>query len=430
MSSSSTLSLFEEPIPATAPTSIGGCDLWELDGTISEYAYLTHNFFRYYGKFPSLLAQKVIEEYAGQSQGARILDSYSGSGTTLVEAALAGHHAVGVDINPLGVLAANVKTTPLPCDLLRRELSQILLHCVAHREDEWSELVATMPRKDLDKWFDSSTIRDLALLRCAIFGMENSRVKDFFLLAFSAIIRRVSRAYDGEVRPHINPEKNARSVEETFARKCADMIGRLQEFEMALEATGCAGNAICCFGDNRKLLGKGQEEVDLSLDSFDLALIHPPYLNCFDYLPVYRLELLWLDSLFEQWSNANVNLSSQAHWDYKQLRAAETRSWPATPETIASYRKSNSETLEQLFFLLRSNGVCAVVIGDSTSKGELLPVHEWFIEMAVGVGFAHERTIYRTTHYGTGKYAYAHRSHYHGEASKRDAVLIFRKPKG
>ena len=428
MSTSTTLNLFEEALRPTEVAEGGTGDWWDLNGTISEYAYLTHNFFRYYGKFPSLLASKVIAEYAGKSHGARILDSYSGSGTTLVEAALAGHEAIGVDINPLGVLAANAKTTPLPRKVLESELSRLLVQCARCREGNWKDLVATMPAKDLEKWFDSATIQSLALLREAIYSLEKSRVKDFFLLALAAIIRRVSRAYDGEVRPHINPAKNERSVAETFARKCNDMIGRLQEFEMALDSNPQAGQGVCCFGDNRDLLGQGGGEVDFSRESFDLALIHPPYLNCFDYLPVYRLELLWLDSLFEQWSDANINLSSQPAWNYKQLRGAETRSWPATPETTALYREGNRKTLEQIWFLLKPHSVCAVVIGDSTSRGELLPVHQWFIEMGVSVGFEIERTVYRTTHYGTGKYAYASRSHYHGEAQKRDAILIFRKP--
>ena len=50
-------------------------NLWELNGTITEYAYLTHNFFRYYGKFPSVLAKRVLQEYAPRTGVGDVLDN-------------------------------------------------------------------------------------------------------------------------------------------------------------------------------------------------------------------------------------------------------------------------------------------------------------------------------------------------------------------
>jgi len=71
---------------------------------------------------------------------------------------------------------------------------------------------------------------------------------------------------------------------------------------------------------------------------------------------------------------------------------------------------------------------CCVVIGDCTVRGEVVPVMDRFAELMAGVGFQLERVIYRTTHYGTGKYAYAERADYHGHgAIKRDGVLVFRR---
>nr|WP_263013045.1 site-specific DNA-methyltransferase [Ancylothrix sp. D3o] len=398
-------------------------NLWELNGTIHEYAYLTHNFFRYYGKFPSALAKRVINEFIETNGPANIIDNYSGSGTTLVEAVIAGHNAIGVDINPLGVLAANVKTTFLPAQALEDACRKILLVAKDFLESGEAEIaIDHLPMEELEKWFSLQATLELCALRHAIYGFESGTIKDFYLLAFASIIRRVSRAYDGEVRPHINKGKAPRSPLEVFEKKSLDMCQRMKEFGVAVKGEA---TAACYLGDNRALI----KSSEFASESFDLALTHPPYVNCFDYLPVYRLELLWLDGLFNQWSVQSRNLLGSDYLDYKQLRKLETRSWPANPQVIESYRIGNLQMLEGLWQLLRPGAMCCVVIGDSTIKGELLPVHRWFIEMGEMAGFRHKQTIYRTTHYGTGKYAYKNRADYHGKAEKRDAILVFNKPK-
>ncbi len=394
-------------------------DWWDLNGTIHDYSYLTHNFFRYYGKFPSVLAKKVIEEFLPVGRNALILDTYSGCGTTLVEAMLAGHDSVGVDINPLAILAASVKTSPLPERELDRAFSVISESARATLEENTATDKVSLSEVELAKWFPGNATSELLALREAIYGLSNGQVKDFYLLALAAIIRRVSTAFDAEVRPHFNKSKPVRLPLEAFTRKTLDMRTRLREFGSVVKPSN---HATSYLADNRALDGYGV----LTPESFDLALTHPPYLNCFDYIPVYRMELQWLEDLMLHWSLHENNLMGQMK--YAEIKEKETHSWPATPKVIDKYRQGNLSMLRQLFMLLRDGAFCAVVIGDSTLKGVLMPVHQWFIELGLEAGFHHHRTIYRTTHYGTGKYAYADRSHYHGAAEKRDAILIFRKP--
>lgn len=414
-----TLTLFDavEPVPVTA--ALEG-DWWDLSGTIREYSYLTHNFFRYYGKFPSALAKQVIREFLPLDHGGRILDTYCGCGTTLVEARLAGHHSVGTDINPLAVLAASVKTRPLP----ERELEwagQDILEQARGALGSGAPQAGGLTEAERDKWFPGEVTLELLALRGAVYSLDNGSVKDFYLLALAAIIRRVSTAFDGEVRPHFNKDKPERQPLEAFARKAADMRKRLREFGSVVRSED---RAAAFLADNRAL----PTHPEFAAESFDLALTHPPYLNCFDYIPVYRFELQWLEDLGRQWSLRGNDLLGLPRLDYAAVRRHETHSWPAKPKVTEEYRAGNQRMLGQVFPLLRAGAACCVVIGDSTKDGVLLPVHQWFIEMGREVGFRHARTIYRTTHYGTGKYAYEDRSHYHGAAQKRDAILVFRKP--
>src|SRR5262245_11279186 len=70
--------------------------------------YSAHGLHEYRGKFNPQVV-RAIGNLLGLEPGDRVLDPFCGSGTTLLEAAHIGWNAVGVDLNPLGVLIANAK---------------------------------------------------------------------------------------------------------------------------------------------------------------------------------------------------------------------------------------------------------------------------------------------------------------------------------
>lgn len=400
---------------------------WDISESIPQLAYLTHNFFRYYGKFPSVLARDLIKEFALPSM--TILDNYAGSGTTLVEAKLAGFNSFGVDINPFAILACRVKCRSYSLAELNRrwnEFSDILAqhysfllandnfapHMSGFTYDESYEVAQKyMPISTDSKWFTEKTKLDLALLKSCLLQLPLDEFREFFTLAYTAIIRRVSKAYDGEIRPHVNPKKNQRSVWKAYTKKLKEMIEREHEW---IVKTDPAIWSVSALMDNRTL---SEWEV---LKEYPVGMIvsHPPYLNSFDYLPAYSLEFQWAEGFPEIWGDSNLELT----------RKLEIRAWPATnPELFKSYFDNQKLVLEEAYKVLVNGGVCCMVVGDATIRGELIPVHKMVAEIGQSIGFKIEQVVYRTTHYGVGKYAYNHRADYHEDGGKKDGVLIFRK---
>lgn len=381
---------------------------WDIPQTISELSYLTHNFFRYYGKFPPTIPRRLMRDYR-PAEGTWILDNFSGSGTTLVEAACEGHPSIGIDVSPLATLAARVKTRHVDLHSLQTVYESLIATLSRGSLPEAEHLP---PDQILNKWFRPDAVKQLSQLKRALLDLEPGPERDFLSLAFFAIIRRVSHAYDGEVRPHVNVTKPQRDVFAAFKKKYVDMVARMATFKR--EASPDVP-VLALSADNREL----NKTLDWSRHPIGLVISHPPYLNCFDYFPVYKLEYLWAVGFAEPGLDV----------EYGELRKLETRCWPATDKRIfARYFEDLEKAYKQVADVVSRGTRCCVVLGDCSIRGEVVPVLDRFSDIMETVGFSLERVLLRSTHYGIGKYAYAHRADYHGKASqKRDGILVFKR---
>ena len=373
---------------------------WDIRDTIPQLSYLTHNFLRYYGKYIPPIATNLIKRYTERQD--IILDNFAGCGTGLVEASLHGRNSIGVEINPLGVLASKVKTTVIEPRKLSNtfvNLLQKVSRDIAKLQKKNNEVRLSIPPKEdfpsIDKWFTQKQINHLGVLRHHVFELDgDSALKDFFKLAFGAIIRRCSLAFDGEVRPHINKNKKPRPVLAAFKDKVEDMIQRMKLFSQA--ASKDVFSQVF-HHDSRDL----QELVED--ESVDLIISHPPYLNAFDYAPVFKPTMHWLDLA------------------YLTTRKEEIRAWPATNKNLVDrYFSDLDKCLAEMYRVMKpTTGKCCVVIGDCTIRKKPLATHKVIINLATDKGFKIERIISRKPWYTTGRYSYDPRS------LKKEHILVF-----
>ena len=74
--------------------------------------------------FPARMAPGLaLDVIADSKQPLRILDPMSGSGTVLAVARLKGHHAIGIDMDPLAVLISRVWTTEVDSKTIQEKSS-------------------------------------------------------------------------------------------------------------------------------------------------------------------------------------------------------------------------------------------------------------------------------------------------------------------
>jgi hypothetical protein len=185
-------------------------------------AYASHNFHAFPAKFPPQLPRKFIEGLT--EPGDVVLDPMVGSGTTIVEAFLAGRRAIGFDIDPMALRLCKVKVTPLALEETARVGKQVLHRAQESWRQDGTDLrqrldarFEEVERKFLDYWFLPSTQLELMALIREIERVQDSNIREFLELAFSAVIITksggVSMARDlAHTRPHRVQDKTPRSA--------------------------------------------------------------------------------------------------------------------------------------------------------------------------------------------------------------------------
>ena len=189
-------------------------EYWDVNETITELSYLTHSYFRYYGKFPSKIGKLIVEDLDGRglihSKEDFVLDNYAGSGTTLVEAKLHGYDSFGIDINPFAVLACKVKTRNYDVDSLRRYWSTLSDEIIAYNHyffnseeqlllfaETDAETIKAIQQDvvdfksknaDAEKWFTPASITGISIIKSLLLKRIANEERDFFELAIFAII--------------------------------------------------------------------------------------------------------------------------------------------------------------------------------------------------------------------------------------------------
>ena len=77
--------------------------------------------------FPARMAPGIALEALGESKNPlRVLDPMAGSGTVLAVARAKGHHAIGVDLDPLAVLLAGVWTRTVDVQAVGEKAAEVL----------------------------------------------------------------------------------------------------------------------------------------------------------------------------------------------------------------------------------------------------------------------------------------------------------------
>jgi DNA methylase len=243
-----------------------------------------HRLHPYLGKFVPQLVEALLGRYV--QPGARVLDPFAGSGTTLVQCLESGHDGVGVDVAGFNCLLMRVKTARYDLFRLETEVRDVLGRLGSTRE---------RPNGFVGEWFAPAAAAQLLHFRSLVGEYEHSDVFRV-VLARAARSARLTTHFDLDFprAPQREPywchkhRRQCAPVQEAqkfLTRYLLDTLERIKAFHK-LRARGPAAEVV--HGDSSELELAGP---------FGAIVTSPPYPGLIDYHEQHRYayELLGLD---------------------------------------------------------------------------------------------------------------------------------------
>ncbi len=403
------LSLFESDADQSASTS-------ESEFAFSDPAFNgnkilpIHRWVPWIAGFSSEFVGKALEQYL--SAKGTVLDPFAGVGTTLVEAVLQGHDAVGFEINPYAAFACRTKLTSHSTSIEK------LQHEISSFQDFFAERILSgyTPTSEPPKAFKTraefyspKVLRKVLILHDFINTIKDDGLRDLFRLAFaSTMIVYSNYSYEPSLGRRVSAGKKEIldfPVAETITQKLRDMEKDSTWFRTRLKRRKPKVSVI-----NESFF---QCSNYLNPDSVDLLITSPPYLNNYHYNRNTRPHLYWLG--YADWPKALNRLEDLSFGKFWQTAREAERidlefklANTDMEERLEHLRRLNPEKgiyggngwanyaatyfndcyrfAEMIKYCVKPGGTALIVIGNSILQGVEIPTDQYLGAIAEAVG--------------------------------------------
>lgn len=326
-----------------------------------------HQIHAYPAKFPAFVTTKAIE-YAKEKNIVldSITDIFCGCGTTAFEAKRNNIKYWGCDINPVATLIAKTKSRKYQIARIKNYYTEISSKFnIKKIQDQYEDA-----NERLKYWYSKDQYNKLLFLKKTIekCTSDYSDYRNFFLCAFSNILKPASYWLTKSIKPQIDPNKKSQDVYDLFISQYEKMIDALEE----LPCLGDAENEIvtCNFLENTEQFPKS-----------DMIITSPPYVTSYEYADLHQLSSLWLNFTDNYKSLREGTIGSMYHeYNFEQEKGklnsigekivAKLEKVPRhKARSVAKYFLDIQATARKTVKILNKNGIALFVIGNTEYKG-------------------------------------------------------------
>jgi DNA modification methylase len=303
-------------------------------------AYGFHNLYPFKGKFYPRVVRTLINAFNLNTKSL-ILDPFNGSGTTTHEASLMGIESVGIDITPIGTILAELKNE-LPF-LKEKELTF-----------SWEALVEILKKIENKEWKHKNPIIEKLML----------------IIYFDTIdaFARTSR-YNKRGKQGLFNEKYQ------YVLDCYKKLMKLKEkFNLKFK------KAKIIQGDVLEL-----KNFDLMKEKFDAVITSPPYYFSIDYVGKDKLAYEYLGIEMKKIESKYLGMKNEA---------SKIGIYGKLPTKVVKYYEDLKESINNIFWSLKSGGKCAIIVGDSTVAGKKIPTTIMTKRFCEEAGFKFNKLVF------------------------------------
>lgn len=263
-------------------------------------------------------------------KGSVILDPFTGSGTTNHEASIMGIKSYGIEITPIGKMIAETKN-----ELLKMNPQKLNI-----TENEIDDVIREIETKRLKP---TETINKLLLL--TYFDTTD---------AFNRTTKYNKKGFRKIFIEKLN-----------YIKECGVKLQEIkQKYKLEFE------DANIVLGDVLKIRDRDEFEA-----RFDACITSPPYYIAVDYVEKDKVAYEYLGVDTKDIKEKCIGLKGGR----RQLE---------------EYFEDLDTTIKNIYWALKNNGLLAIVVGDSTSKGQKLPITQNTIKSLKNAGFQIKKIIH------------------------------------
>ena len=358
-----------------------------------------HKIHAYPAKFPSFMIPKSLE-YAEETgvKVKSIADIFCGCGTTALEAKRSEIDFWGCDINPVATLIAKTKSEQYSKTILESQFKQII--------DNYSSKKIDAPdyyllNERINYWFYKEQINDLYKLLSSIRDtVPKGKYQNFFLCAFSNILKGVSKWLTKSIKPQVDPNKIPQDVKTAIEKQFNFMLNANQE-------------AIGDYSSKSKTKIRNTNFLNTKLDniSVDMLITSPPYVTSYEYADIHQLSTLWLEyvadyrnlregtigSLYHH-NSSNEELNSLNHIGkdiFNKMLEVDKRK----AKSIAKYFLDIKNTISKSSQIINPGGLAVFVIGNTKYKNVEVDNAKYLTKCMLDEGFSEINVFKRKISY-------------------------------
>ena len=366
------------------------------DKTIKDTSYITHGYYTYPAKFIPQLASRLIQEYSNEND--IVIDTFLGSGTTIVEAIVNNRIGIGTDINNIAHLIAKVKTTPLNIIELNKKLTDIyndLNNINQLTFNNINQLIFENER--INYWFLPPQKEKLLKILNRILEIKNKDIQEFFIVSFCQILKSCSIWLQKSIKPTRDNSKQLQDPYRLFFKQAKKMIKGHEEFlkllnPLILKNINNYRNIIC--GDSRNQPCKENTAT--------LIVTSPPYVTSYEYADLHQLPSLWLGYITDL-TEFRKRFIGSAYTNRKEIDLKSNTAENIIlklgknkkSQEVKNYFADILETFYEMKRILKNGGKASIVIGNTQYKGVDILNAEVFIEQFHNIGFKTHKIIKR-----------------------------------
>jgi site-specific DNA-methyltransferase (cytosine-N4-specific) len=375
---------------------------WDFRGENTKQ--YTHCFHIYPAMMIPQIARELITRFG--KEGGVLFDPYCGTGTSLVEARIAGMDAFGTDINPTARMIAKSKTMDYNLIELKKSVDSFL-------EDIEKNLELSTDYKKfkepdfvtwdrLEDWFPKRSIAEISYALSSIENNNDTETKIFLKIALSECLRLVSYQRNGEFKLYRMKEEKRQDFYESLLPKIKQRIQRnlegLEDFMRVISEE----RKVKIF-DFNTVETDGFSQIDIPVD---IVVTSPPYGD--SGTTVAYAQFSWLSNVW-----LGLDDQSPGALDRKLMGGGKQTidKFGFQPMDDAIQEISNVDekrakdvmhfydeylqSMKNVASRINKGGYSCYVVGNRTVKGIQLPTDQFTAWAFNNEGFEHQSTYIR-----------------------------------